>query len=738
MGRVMQKRPVAGYGGTERMLARYLLAIVTITAVVSAPLGLAAAPAPKNVLVLYSFTERDTFDQLEPLKASVRSHVSVPVNFQVEYLESQRFNTPGYRDSLSENFRRSLAGSALDLVVVASYPALRFAVDYRDRIFPGVPIVFISVAPSRLQGQLPWRGVTGITTAVDVSGSVDLAFRFHPDTQNAVVIAGDSEFEQYWLKATDQELRMHYPKLNVIDLVGLPTDQLLKQVAVLPPHTVVFFQLIPLDSSQPTIGIFDILAAIAERFPTYCVHNYCLDHGAVGGSYPDSNEQGMRGGEIAARVLSGEKPETIPVMHGSSARAHVDWRQLRRWNIAESSLPPGTVVWYRQPTAWERYEKYLVAGVVLIALQGLLIIALLWQRARKRKIEAVLRESEKRFRVMADTTPSLVWMCDKNGAVTFVNERRIEFTGRSPEAGFDDLWTTYIHPDDVRNVLTANAQALERKERFAKEYRLRRRDGVYRWMLDIAAPRVDGEGEFAGFIGSAADVTDQKMAQEALEKVGGKLIEAQEQERSRIARELHDDICQRLSLISLELQQAHQGSNGTDARTKARILDIQEQCSKVAGDVQAMSHQLHSSKLDYLGLAAALRSFCREFSKQQTVNIEFKDEDVPNPLPRDVSLCLFRVAQEALSNAVKYSGVRRVSVELRGTADQIQLEVSDAGAGFDVEQAKQRAGLGLVSMQERVHLAGGDFSIESKRNWGTRIVATVPLRAEVDALSASA
>jgi signal transduction histidine kinase len=142
--------------------------------------------------------------------------------------------------------------------------------------------------------------------------------------------------------------------------------------------------------------------------------------------------------------------------------------------------------------------------------------------------------------------------------------------------------------------------------------------------------------------------------------------------------------------------------------------------------------------LDYLGLAAALRSFCREFSKQQTVNIEFKDEDVPNPLPRDVSLCLFRVAQEALSNAVKYSGVRRVSVELRGTPDRVQLEVSDAGAGFDVEQAKQRAGLGLVSMQERVHLTGGDFSIESKRNWGTRIVATVPLRAEVDTLSASA
>ena len=197
------------------------------------------------------------------------------------------------------------------------------------------------------------------------------------------------------------------------------------------------------------------------------------------------------------------------------------------------------------------------------------------------------------------------------------------------KAGFEDTWTAFIHPDDREKVISANAQALKKRERFSKEYRLRRRDGVYRWILDVAAPRINGDGEFAGFIGSASDITDQKLAQEALERVGGKLIEAQEKERSRIARELHDDICQSLTLISLELQQTYQGSNGTDPQTKARMLEIQQHCSEVAGDVQALSHQLHSSKLDYLGLAAALRSFCREYSQQQEVDVEFKDENVP-------------------------------------------------------------------------------------------------------------
>ena len=262
-------------------------------------------------------------------------------------------------------------------------------------------------------------------------------------------------------------------------------------------------------------------------------------------------------------------------MSGTAVHAKGDWRQLRRWNIAESALPPGSIVLYREPTVWEKYKKYVIAGIVLMVVQLLLILGLLLQRARKRRTEAILRESEKRFRVMANTTPSLVWMSDKDGNVIYLNDPRIEFTGRDPKAGFEDTWTAFVHPDDLLNVLVANALALEHRERFSKEYRLRRRDGVYRWMLDVAAPRINGDGQFAGFIGSASDITDQKMAQEALEKLGGRLIEAQESERTRIARELHDDICQRLSLLSLELQQTYEFSDGTDSQTKARMFEIQ-------------------------------------------------------------------------------------------------------------------------------------------------------------------
>ncbi len=685
----------------------------------------AAAPsAPKNVLVLYSFTDRKALNSVEVLKSTTRSHMGSPVNFLIEYLETQRFESPGYENGVSQQLAGVYRSQKIDLVIAFAYPALRFAVEHREQIFPGAPIVFSSVAPERLEGRKLWPGVTGVTIDVDLHGTIDLALRLQPDAKNAVLVMGTSEFDRFWLANIRQELRLHEPRLAVIELVGLAPDELLKSVEALPPYTIVFFQLIPEESAQPVTGTYDILGAIAQRFQTYCFLDYCLGHGAIGGSYPDSAEQEAIVGELAARVLLGEKPENIPIMKGPPPLAHVDWRQLRHWKIPESALPLGAVISYRELTGLERYGKYIISGLALILIQALLIIGLLVRRSRERKTELRLLESEKRFRLMADTTPALVWMCDSQGTVTYLNDRRIEFTGRDVATGFGDVWSAYIHPEDIESVQAANKRALAQQKEFSREYRLRRRDGVFRWMLDIAAPRVNGDGSFAGFVGSAADITDQKLAQEALEKIGGKLIEAQEEERSRIARELHDDICQRLALLSMELEQANRGS---DSGRSPKLDEIRRHCAEIAVDVQALSHKLHSSKLEYLGLAPAIRSYCREFSQQHDVAVQFADENVPNFLPRDISLSLFRVTQEALQNALKHSGIRQFSVVLRSSGNEIQLEVSDRGAGFDVEGAKLDRGLGLVSMQERAHLVHGTFTIESAENGGTNILVRVPL-----------
>jgi PAS domain S-box-containing protein len=687
----------------------------------------AVQPVAKNVLILHNWASLPQSWGL--MESTVRARVPGQINFYTASVENPRFDEEPYRESLAETLRRGYSGAKLDLVVAATYPVLQFVMQHRDKMFPGVPIVFTDVA--RQEAQTMWPGITGVIIPNGMRETIDLALRLQPDTNAVAVVSGVSEWDKYWLSVAHSELLRHQDKVREIDIVGPAGRQVIEKVAELPPHTVVLFQLRPDDLTQPAFEPVDLLTEVAQRLPTYSAWpGLALNRGGVGGAYRNLPKEAVLNGEIAARVLSGERQENIAVVRDSELQVHVDWRALQRWHIPESALPPGAIVEYRQPTFWQRDRKYIVIAMILIVAQALLIAALLLQRARKRRAEAVLHESEERFRVMADANPSLVWMCDAGGQITYLNDRRIAFTGPDADLGAGDNWITYVHSDDVERMLGTLYGGLKSKQPFSQEYRLRRSDGTYRWMFDVASPRVNGDGSFGGFIGSAIDTTDQKLAQQALEKISGQLIEAQEQERSRIARDLHDDICQRLALLSLEIERANRTSNGSSAATKQNLEEIKKHCSEIAGDVQSLSHQLHSSKLDYLGVATAISSFCSEFSSQHQVSIGFTDSNVPKHLPKDISLCLFRITQEALHNAVKYSGTTQFFVALYAIEEEIQLVVRDRGAGFDVETAKRNRGLGLVSMQERIHLVQGRFAIDSKPGEGTRIFAAVPFVAE--------
>lgn len=681
---------------------------------------------PKNVLLLYSFSERNFFDSADSLEATVRERFPGPVNFYLVYLEAPRFEDAEYGKRLAKTLGSELPPEKIDLIITAAYPALHFVLQHRDDLFSGIPIVFTYLYPGRIAGQKIWPGVTGVTVTVDLKSTLGLALHLHPNTNTVAVITNNSEFERYWLAQVQSELHRFQDKVKEVDIVGLPPDEVLRKVSTLPPQTIVLFTIIPQDTIHPAIGPYDIVAKVGKRLPTYCIFpKLCLNHGGIGGADYGEQEQTTITAELANRVLSGEAPENIPIVHSPASKVRVDWRLLRRWQIPESALPAGTEMLYRKPTFWERKRKYIIAAAVVVLAQMLPIVALLWQRARKRKAEVVLRESEERFRVMADTTPFLIWMCDPQGRITYLNYRRMEFTGSNSIADYREASAAFVHPNDLKGLRDSLSAALKTRQSFSKEYRLRRHDGVYRWIFDVASPRVNGDDSFSGFIGSGIDITDQKLAQQALENVSGQLIDAQEKERARIARDLHDDICQRLALLSMELEQAKR--NGSPPATKEHLEEIRQHCSEIASDVQSLSHQLHSSKLEYLGVVAAISGFCKEFARQHKIDAQFEDRHVPPNLPKDVSLCLFRVAQEALNNAVKYSGTRQIAVTLSGADNQVRLVISDAGAGFDVERAKRDRGLGLISMQERVHLVHGHFNIESQPGAGTKIVAVVPL-----------
>jgi PAS domain S-box-containing protein len=354
---------------------------------------------------------------------------------------------------------------------------------------------------------------------------------------------------------------------------------------------------------------------------------------------------------------------------------------------------------------------------------------------RKRAGEA-LRESEEKLRLILESTAEAIYGSDREGRCTFCNPACLRLLGYER---VDELLGKDMHRLMHHTRLDGTPLPVEECPIFRTT-----RGGQGAHVDDEVLWRANGtsfpaeywcypqwkEQEVVGTVVAFFDITARKLADSALAGVSGKLIEAQEQERRRIARELHDDIGQRLALLAIELAQLQQSSSNP-SQFPGHIAKIQQQTSEIAADIQSLSHELHSSRLQYLGLAAALKGFCQEFSEQQKVEVDCKTHDLPTPLSPDTSLCFFRVLQEALHNAAKHSGVRHFEVRLWGTPDEIHLTISDSGVGFDVQAAKASRGLGLISMQERLKLLNGTLAIESQLQRGTTIHASVPHRSNI-------
>ena len=389
---------------------------------------------------------------------------------------------------------------------------------------------------------------------------------------------------------------------------------------------------------------------------------------------------------------------------------------LSIWGAAEGRGPFSNLVPLTNPVPLQMF-------LVFAAVPFMILAALSEEHGEAAQ---VVRESEERFRLVANTAPVMIWMTGADNLCTYVNQRWLDFTGRALEAELGNGWMGVVHKEDFQHCQETYSQAVNNRRPYAMEYRARRHDGEYRWILDTGVPRYNPDGSLAGYIGTCLDITDRKLAEDALANVGRRLIEAHEEERTWVARELHDDIGQRIALLAVELGRFDGEDPGSAVDVRKDLEHARRSITDLVKDTQALSHRLHSSKLEYLGLASAANGFCRELSEQRNVRIQFHDSDIPEVLPKEISLCLFRVLQEALQNAVKHSAQKSFIVEMLGTEAEISLTVSDAGIGFDWQDAMNRRGLGLISMRERLRLVNGELSIQSKPGRGTTVVARIP------------
>ncbi len=346
-------------------------------------------------------------------------------------------------------------------------------------------------------------------------------------------------------------------------------------------------------------------------------------------------------------------------------------------------------------------------------------------------------KSEGRFRQFFETQPEYCYMISPEGIVLDVNAAACEALGYTKEELIGKA-ASIIYAPESRCKMRDLLEKLKKTGRLeAEEIVVLTRDGRRRVVLVNAGSVVDAEGNLLHSTSVHVDITERKRAEEALSTMSRRLIGAQEEERARIARELHDDVNQRLALLAVRLDGLQYNLPSSRAEIMQDIAEAGKQVLDLESDVQAISHRLHSSKLEYLGLAAAAAGFCKEVSNRQGVEIDFHSENIPKDLANEVSLCLFRVLQEAIQNAIKHSGSRHFEVSLRAGLSEIELTVRDSGIGFDPQDAMKGRGLGLTSIRERLKLVNGDLSIDSRPQHGTTIQARVPLTPKMQSAGAA-
>ena len=553
-----------------------------------------------------SFPSNPVYD--EAIRRALLANIDKPLQYFAEYLESEPLTSEQENEALADYVRRKYHGHHIDVVIAVADEAVRFALKYRDDLFPGAPIVYVGLYQPDENVRTASGGMTGVKPEIAYGKTLEAALAMHPDTERVYVIANNATLQGP--DAVRAELDPFSSRVALTYLTAPTVAQLLDVVRALPQRSLVLYLWHPASELGNLVYSDAIAARVADvsPVPVYGTSDFYIGTGVVGGVVRRTSETGARLGELAARILNGTPARDLPI-ETSTVRPVFDWRQVTRWSIARSSLPAGSVLLFRTPTLWETYRAYMLVAVVVICGQLALITGLLTQRTRRQRAEATIRAREATIRQTYEQTRHLA----------------------------------------------------------------------------------------------------------------GRLLNAQEATRADIARDLHDGLCQDLANVTAALNELKDSNAGVqDSKTQEMLTEIEEETLGVYNQIRQLSHDLHPPTLRLLGLGPALKAHCREIGRRHGVDVQYSLGDEVGRLDPAVEIALFRIAQEAVRNAIVHGSARRVAVSLLRPNGHVELTVADDGSGFDVEAARRKAdGLGLISMNERAYVFGGDVEVVSRPTEGT-------------------
>jgi two-component system NarL family sensor kinase len=699
------------------------------------------AEVQKKVLLLYE-ARSDSLGNVvvdRVFRTILNEKFDVDLDIRSEYLQFTPLTKQEYQP-LSSWLHRKYSGTTFDVVVAVGTTALDFVHEYHRNLFHGAQIVYWG----RRRGLDNWRSDTPITGVVapdmteHMKSTVAFIRQLQPDLECLVVVSGTSSDDRDWEKAARQELRQFEDPIAVVYLSGLPLDDLEKRVANLRGKTAILVLTMSQDGAGRRLARTDVLSRVLERatVPMYTTSALYIDTGVVGGAMVNQEMMTVEAAGLVARLLQGESIREMPV-RDSTIVAMVNWKAMRRWGIQEERLLPGTVVMYKDQSIWNLYGWYIAGVVFLCIVEGILIVALLVQRARRRGAEKTMRESQRLLQSAIDALDARIALLDENGTIITVNQPWKSYAeagccgaGNGSGSNYLEMSATNTQCEEARVVSGGIKDLLSRDLRdFRCLYPSARTDKTL-W-FQVRVKRFNSDGGLR-LVVAHEDVTEIKQAHDAQQQLTGLLLRAQDEERRRIARDLHDVTVQNMVVLKADLTRVQKGTQNGWTGAVETLGESLLLCDQVIKELRTLSYLLHPPFLDEAGLLPALQWFVRGFIQRSGIQVELVVLGDIGRLAPDVETALFRVVQESLTNIHRHSGSSNAIIWVTKEKDTVLVRVTDEGHGFslpatpDNHEAALSAGVGILGMRQRLRQLGGELDIESSSE-GTTVNARISI-----------
>ena len=702
------------------MLLRRLSLILVVFLPLLA-LSTTTSAADKKVLFLYGDKSNGIMmGYRDVVQSAIRSGSPDRITFYEEYMDLSQYSGDDYLSLVRSFYRQKYQGQKFDLIIAQAGSVLSFLAKYGDELFPGTPVVFGTLEKSRIEGLKLGPNITGVLVDVGFGATLEAALRMQPDTRNVLVVSGSSQIDDKNLTKAQTQFHSFAGRVEFTYLTGLPMEELEQRLAHLPEHTIIFYITVYRDGAGHAFTLMDSLARVARasRFPTYSIIDRLIEAGSIGGFVLSMEADGKEVANVALRVLAGEKPADIPIRVADTNRYMFDWRQLRRLNIDERRLPPGSILLFRQPTFWELYKWRVVAVTSICVLQALLIVWLLITRHKRRRAE----EAKKSLAAIVESSDDAILSETLDGTIKSWNAGAEKIYGYTAGEMVGQHVSILIPPELEHELLRIlerirHGESIDQLETVRLTKDGRRIDVS----LTISAIK-DERGIITGASAVARDITDRKRDQQRLQHLAGRLLMLQDEEQQRVAAELHDGLGQNLAIIK---NRAIIGLRDQTSQEQAReqLEEIAATATASIVEVREIAHNLRPYELDRLGLVAAIESMIERVSDSTAIKLSSNLDRIEGLLSPEAETSVYRIVQEGLNNVIKHSKATAARIEISKTGNQLAIAVEDNGKGIPspVANGNKARGFGLAGIAERVRVLGGSLAVDSRPSHGTAI-----------------